>query len=615
MSTSEDTSNKAGFVSSHISRRRLLQSAGAGAALAVGRPLFAAGQEATLSASPIAGPLVATSFPATWDRETDVVVVGTGAAAFSAAVTASQAGADVVILEKAENPGGTTLISGNGYWIPNNSKMRAKGLTDPKPDALKLMARLSFPQLYDPESPTLGLSQLNYDLMDTYYDVGAPMVDTYEEWGALYSAIQPGFGYSGQPTDIGDPDYHADLPENKAPNGRLILADATRGGTGTIPQQMQAWTDKKNIPVLTQHRVVGVFQNSDGAVVGVQVENKGTQLAIRAKKAVIFGSGGFTQDSTKALNYLRGPVFGGCGVPTCTGDFLDIGLALGARLGNMDNAFWLELPLELALKSTSLPGADVWMPWGDSMVMVNKYGDRVTTEKMVYNERSQIHHYWNPALTEFSNLVTLMIYDDAVAQDPTNFPFRFPVPAPGKDADYVIKGNTWEELATNIDARLESIRGQAGVAARVGNDVKLADNFVDKLGSTIERFNGFADSGIDEDFGRGSTPIQVAWGSGTARFGKLKNPTMAPFKGDGPYYCILVAGATLDTKGGPVIDTGARVQHINGQAIPGLYGAGNCIASPTGQAYWSGGSTIGPALIYGHLAGQNAAAEPEKSID
>jgi succinate dehydrogenase/fumarate reductase flavoprotein subunit len=615
MSSSEDTSNKAGFVSSHLSRRRLLQSAGAGAALAVGRPLFAAGQEATPSASPIAGPLVATNFPATWDRETDVVVVGTGAAAFSAAVTASQAGADVVILEKAENPGGTTLISGNGYWIPNNSKMRAKGLTDPKPDALKLMARLSFPQLYDPESPTLGLSQLNYDLMDTYYDVGAPMVDTYEEWGALYSAVQPGFGYSGQPTDIGDPDYHADLPENKAPNGRLILADATRGGTGTIPQQMQAWTDKKNIPILTQHRVVGVFQNSDGAVVGVQVENKGTQLAIRAKKAVIFGSGGFTQDSTKALNYLRGPVFGGCGVPTCTGDFLDIGLALGARLGNMDNAFWLELPLELALKSTSLPGADVWMPWGDSMVMVNKYGDRVTTEKMVYNERSQIHHYWNPALTEFSNLVTFMIYDDAVAQDPTNFPFRFPVPAPGKDADYVIKGNTWEELATNIDARLESVRGQAGVAARVGNDVKLADNFVDKLGSTIERFNGFAESGTDEDFGRGSTPIQVAWGSGTARFGKLKNPTMAPFKGDGPYYCILVAGATLDTKGGPVIDTGARVQHINGHAIPGLYGAGNCIASPTGQAYWSGGSTIGPALIYGHLAGKNAAAEPEKSID
>jgi 3-oxosteroid 1-dehydrogenase len=615
MFDTEDTRRIPRESSSRVSRRGFLRAAGAGTALAVGTPLLAAAQDATPVATPIAGPLVSTTAPTAWDRETDVVVVGTGAAAFSAAVTATQAGAQVVILEKAVNPGGTTLISGNGYWIPNNPDMQAKGLTDPKPDALKLMARLSFPQLYDPESPTLGLPQLNYDLISTYYDTGSQMVQTYEQWGALYSMIQPGFGYSGKPTDFGDPDYHADLPENKAPYGRLMLPDASQGGSGTIPQQMQAWTDKKNIPVLTEHRVVGVFQNRDGAVVGVQVENNGTQLAIRAKKGVVFGSGGFTQDPIKTLNYLRGPVFAGCGVPTCTGDFVDIGLALGARFGNMNNAFWLEIPLELALKSTSLPGADVWMPYGDSMVIVNKYGDRITTEKMVYNERSQVHHWWNPALTEFSNLVLFMIYDDSVAQDPTNFPFRFPIPAAGQDADYVIKGNTWEELASNINARLDSVRGQAGVAARVGPDVKLADNFTDKLGATIQRFNGFAESGVDEDFGRGSTPIQVAWGSGTQRFGQLKNPTMAPFKGEGPYYCILLGGATLDTKGGPVIDTGARVQHVNGNAIPGLYGAGNCIASPTGQAYWSGGSTIGPALIYGHIAGQNAAAEPEKSLD
>src|SRR4051794_19598049 len=120
MSTSEDTSSLAGHVSSHLSRRRLLQSAGAGAALAVGRPLFASAQDATPSASPIAGPLVATNLPAKWDREVDVVVVGSGAAAFAAAVTAKQAGADVVMLERAANPGGTTLISGSEYWVPNN---------------------------------------------------------------------------------------------------------------------------------------------------------------------------------------------------------------------------------------------------------------------------------------------------------------------------------------------------------------------------------------------------------------------------------------------------------------------------------------------------------------
>ena len=202
---------------------------------------------------------------------------------------------------------------------------------------------------------------------------------------------------------------------------------------------------------------------------------------------VVFGRGGFTQDATKSFNFLRGPIFAGCGVPTCTGDFVEIGIALGAEIGNMNQAWWLQCPLELALKSPVLTGADVWMPWGDSMVIVNKYGDRIMSEKITYNERGQTHHIWRPDRREYPNLVQFMIYDDAVAQDPVDFPFRFPIPAAGDDSDYVIKGNTWEELATNISDRLDSLRGQGSVSARVGPDVKLADNFVDRLGATIDQ--------------------------------------------------------------------------------------------------------------------------------
>jgi 3-oxosteroid 1-dehydrogenase len=602
--------------SARISRRGFFRAAGGAAAggIAVGMPLLAGAQEASPAAGalPSSG-LVSTTLPQSWDREVDVVVVGTGAAAFAAAITAHQAGADVLMLERATNPGGTTLISGSEYWIPNNSKMRAAGKTDPRADALKYMARLSYPQLYDPESPTLGLLQHNYDMIATFYDTGSVAVDKFEEWGALYSRVQPSFGFSGEP-DFADPDYHADLPEDKAPYGRGINPDPDKGGSGAVPVQMQAWTDKNGVPILTEHRVVGAFLNRDGAVVGVRVENNGAELAIRAKKAVVFGSGGFTQDAVKATNFLRGPVFAACAVPTCTGDFVDIGLALGAQLGNMNQAWWLQCPLELAVLSASIPGADVWLPWGDSMVIVNKYGERVTSEKMVYNERGQTHHNWNPAKREYSNLVQFMIYDDAVAQDPSEFGFRFPVPMPGQEADYVIKGETWEELAANIDARLESIRGKGNVSARVGDNVRLADDFVTKLSATVERFNGYAETGIDEEFGRGSTPIQIAWGGGGQRHNTNPNPTMAPFASTGPYYCILLGGMTLDTKGGPVTDTGARVLHADGHAIPGLYGAGNCVASPAGQAYWSGGGTIGPALAFGYLAGQNAAAEPEKPV-
>ena len=607
---------------SRVSRRKLLRSAGIGSALAVGAPALAYAQGATPAGptpvatpagTPIVGPLVSTNLPEKWDREVDVIVVGSGGAAFAAAVTARKAGADVLMVERAKSPGGTTLVSGSEYWIPNNPQMRAAGKTDPRDDALKYMARLSYPQLYDPTSSTLGLTQDHYDLLTTYYDTGSVMVENFEQWGALYSRVQPSMGYSGEP-DFADPDYHADLPEDKAPYGRGINPDPDKGGSGAVPTQMQKWTDANNVPLLVDHRVTSVYQNSDGAVVGVTVDNNGAQLAFRARKAVVFGTGGFTQSPDKALTYLRGPVFGGCGVPTCTGDFIDIGLALGTRFGNMNNAWWLQLPLELALKGTSISGADVWIPYGDSMVIVNKFGDRVTSEKMVYNERSQTHHYWNPQHREYSNLVQFMIYDDVVAQDPTEFGFRFPVPMPGQPADYVISGNTWDELATNINQRLDSVREQGGISARVGPDVKLAGDFVDKLSATIQRFNGFAESGVDEDFARGSTPIQIAWGGATQRFKTNKNPTMAAFAETGPYHCIMLVGGTLDTKGGPVIDTGSHVLHVDGAPIPGLYGAGNCVASPAGQAYWSGGGTIGPALTFGYIAGNNAAAEPEKPL-
>jgi hypothetical protein len=254
------------------------------------------------------------------------------------------------------------------------------------------------------------------------------------------------------------------------------------------------------------------------------------------------------------------------------------------------------------------------MVFGDSMIIVNKYGERVTTEKIQYNERSQTHFYWDPAKREYRNLVQFMIYDSAVADSPIEWRFRYPVPMPGDESDLVISGETLEELAANIDARLEQYRGQGHLSARIGPNVRLADDFVDRLTESIERFNGFAESGVDEDFGRGSTPIQVAW-HGPAREGStLPNPTMYPISSEGPYYCIMLGGMTLDSKGGPVTDTEARVIHSNGNPIPGLYGAGNCVASPAGQAYWSAGGTLGPALTFGYIAGRNAAAEPDKGI-
>src|SRR5947209_9285684 len=74
------------------------------------------------------------------DLESDVVVVGSGAAGLSAALSAQSAGADVIVLEKAASLGGTTIKSSAWAWYPNHPGVRRDGHVDEKADALRYMA-------------------------------------------------------------------------------------------------------------------------------------------------------------------------------------------------------------------------------------------------------------------------------------------------------------------------------------------------------------------------------------------------------------------------------------------------------------------------------------------
>jgi hypothetical protein len=181
-------------------------------------------------------------------------------------------------------------------------------------------------------------------------------------------------------------------------------------------------------------------------------------------------------------------------------------------------------------------------------------------------------------------------------------------------APYIIDGNTLDELAKNTNARLAQLDTKTG-------GFQLDSSFGENLKKTVARFNEFAKIGVDADFHRGECAYDREWTTFPPTVPSVqwppkdsKNYTMYPLSPNGPYHAIILGAGTLDTNGGPIINHKAQVIDTENKPIPGLYGAGDCIASPTANAYWGGGSTIGPAMTYGYIAGINATQETVKEV-
>ncbi len=122
---------------------------------------------------------------------------------------------------------------------------------------------------------------------------------------------------------------------------------------------------------------------------------------------------------------------------------------------------------------------------------------------------------------------------------------------------------------------------------------------------TVERFNANARDNHDPDWKRGWSAQDQWWGDPTLRDGTAR-ASLGPLETP-PYYAIQVFSGALGTKGGPLTDTKARVVDVDGDVIPGLYAAGNAMSSPLGMTYGGAGGTLGPAMVFGFLAGRDIA--------
>jgi hypothetical protein len=130
-------------------------------------------------------------------------------------------------------------------------------------------------------------------------------------------------------------------------------------------------------------------------------------------------------------------------------------------------------------------------------------------------------------------------------------------------------------------------------------------NFADTLADTIARFNDAAERGQDDEFDRGTKAVEFAFHGPRAADNSLPNPLMHPLDAGGPLHAICLVGTTFDTNSGPRTGTEGQILGTGGP-IGGLYGAGNCVNSVFGEGYPGGGSTIGPGMVFGFLAGAHA---------
>ncbi|MEO8641548.1 FAD-dependent oxidoreductase [Pseudomonas sp.] len=533
-----------------------------------------------------------------FDREHDIVVVGGGGSGLPTALFSRWLGNDVVILEKAGSPGGTAAKAAFWYWVPNNKPMRDAGMVDEKPDYMRYVARLTRPQSYDASLPKLGLSDWEYEMCEAIYESASPAAELLAERDALPYRHCP---------DV--PDYWSELSEDKAKKGRVLVPKEARpsmsdGGRVAI-RTLTAAAKRDGVQIRTGERVVKVILNSRGEAIGVEVETEeGMRQRVKARKAVIFATGGFTHDPELRRNFLNAPVYGGCAALTNEGDFIRIASDLGVQLRNMNYAWSCPILLEKALaKDGSMSG--IFTMNGDSMLMVNKYGKRVVNEKTVYNEMVPTFFQWDGDKAEYPNLVMFSIWDQRAQDYCSSDEYGSPIVPKGGNDRHVVRGETLEELAMNIAARLDKHASDIG-------GMKLSPDFNLNLKATFKRFNELAKKGKDLDFHRGELVIQSVF-NGPVKPDRTGNLTLYPLASKGPYYAALITGGNLDTKGGPKTNSVGQVLNNANAPIPGLYGVGNCVASASGRAYWSGGSTLGPIIAFAYRAANQAHTEPGRS--
>lgn len=563
----------------------------------------------------------------TWDKEVDVLVVGSGNGALTAAITAHDtAKANVLVVEKSDKFGGTSALSGGGVWIPNNRYAQEHTKKEHTKND-------SFDEAFTYLKNTIPPELIREDMIEAYLKNGPEMVDfLHDNTRVRYQSLEKYPDYytnlpgsreghrSMEPEPIAITDLTDDLERFRTGGvmymfykyaitqvqGHTIMSKGkgwlketlklilnyyvdipwlikgtgfsrrtTGGGAGVIRLFLSA--RDRGIPILTNTPFKSLIKEGN-QVIGAIIEQNGKPVRVKTNKGVILASGGFEHNQQMREEYLPKPTNSewSAGNKDNTGDGIKAAMDAGAATGLMNQAWWCttkpipdaEYPF-LAIVNKSLPGS----------IVVNKAGKRFSNESQNYisflQETFEVHTEENPCIPMW------MIVDNDFRNKRNIWPAFMPDFMLNKeyfDSGLLTTGKTPEELAEKI-----------------GMDAK-------GLRETIDRFNGFVDTGKDLDFKRGDSAYDRYYGDPEFK----PNPCLGKVE-KGPFLAVKLNAGDFGTQGGMVTNINGQVLDNDGNAIEGLYGCGNCTMAvlPT---YPGPGSTLGPAMTFGYIAAKHIAS-------
>jgi 3-oxosteroid 1-dehydrogenase len=553
-----------------------------------------------------------------WQKEVDVLVIGSGAGGLLCALVASHNHADVLIVEKEKLWGGTSATSGAGIWIPASDQAKAAGFEDKTSDAFKYVRKLSAKNVPDAN-------------IRAFVDNAAPMLRWLGEHSSIeyhafpypdYHAENPGGSPSGFRTHMPSPidgkqlgkdvetlrfaspaaclfgylNWHFDetyIMLFRAPgwwwhltkslarywfdwpfrfksrkDRRLTLGNALVGG-------LRIALKERNVPLWLNSPMEALILDK-GKVTGAVICKDGESIRIKANKAVILAAGGF--DKNQAMRDEHAPLYrnaqysGGTGGNT--GDSIRAGQDIGAQTLNLQSTWAAPVfyvPGEpggrLSTIERALPGC----------IMVNQNGKRYLNEAASYHitgqamaRREKEHGDASPTWFVFDHTYRHLYPAGPVYPLMPDWMHRGEVRAMLKS------GRTIEELAGEINV----------------DPARLA--------ATVERFNAYAAKGEDPDFHRGDAAYDKMYGDPRV----TPNPCLRPLS-KGPFYALPMYPGDIGTNGGLLTNDKAQVIGKGGKPVPGLYAIGNNAASAMGESYPGAGVTIGPAMTFGFVAAKH----------